>query len=296
MAPCNVTLLLPIIGLTAAAIERLVNQRVANALAAQEANRNNENGGGNGNSNEARNRDEVNGGSGGVAPVARACTYKDFLNCQPRNFSGTERVLGLAKWFEKMEYVFRISKCAISSQVKLATYTLLDGALTWWNSHVQTIGIDEAYEMSWEDLIKLMIEVYCPRSEIQKLEKEDKIERYIWGLPDNIQGNVTSSKLTKLKDAIKMANWLMDQKVRAYAAKNDENKRKWENNPWDNRVHSNEEPMTCSENLYAVSIKEDTAYLCPKLHSASTKERSICRIQKKAILRIQVQVMEYSRI
>ncbi|GKC69787.1 hypothetical protein Tco_1115670, partial [Tanacetum coccineum] len=36
-----------------------------------------------------------------------------------------------------------------------------------------------------------------------------------------------------------------------------------------------------SENLYAVSIKEDTAYLCPKLHSASTKTRSIRRIQMK---------------
>ncbi|GJX72540.1 putative reverse transcriptase domain-containing protein [Tanacetum coccineum] len=33
----------------------------------------------------------------------------------------------------------------------------------------------------------------------------------------------------------------------------------------------------CSDNLYAVSIKEDTTYLCPKLHSASTKERSIRR-------------------
>ncbi|GJU12862.1 retrovirus-related pol polyprotein from transposon TNT 1-94 [Tanacetum coccineum] len=31
-----------------------------------------------------------------------------------------------------------------------------------------------------------------------------------------------------------------------------------------------------SENLYAVSIKEDTVYPCPKLHSTSTKERSIC--------------------
>ncbi|GJT64818.1 hypothetical protein Tco_1016298 [Tanacetum coccineum] len=37
----------------------------------------------------------------------------------------------------------------------------------------------------------------------------------------------------------------------------------------------------CSDNLYDVSIKEDTAYSCPQLHSASMKERSICRIQKK---------------
>ncbi|GJY74078.1 RNA-directed DNA polymerase, eukaryota [Tanacetum coccineum] len=50
----------------------------------------------------------------------------------------------------------------------------------------------------------------------------------------------------------------------------------------------------CSDNLYAVSIKEDTVYPCPKLHSSSTKERSIRRIQKKAIRHIQVQVMEYS--
>ncbi|GJT33787.1 hypothetical protein Tco_0924206, partial [Tanacetum coccineum] len=46
-----------------------------------------------------------------------------------------------------------------------------------------TVGIDEAYEMSCKDLMKLMIEVYCPRNEIQKLEnkmvpkEEDKIER-----------------------------------------------------------------------------------------------------------------------
>ncbi|GJY72556.1 hypothetical protein Tco_0476259 [Tanacetum coccineum] len=31
----------------------------------------------------------------------------------------------------------------------------------------------------------------------------------------------------------------------------------------------------CSDNLYAVSIMEDMAYPCPKLHSASTKRRSI---------------------
>ncbi|GKE88294.1 putative reverse transcriptase domain-containing protein [Tanacetum coccineum] len=178
-------------------------------------------------------------------------------------------VFGLARWFEKMESVFRINNYPSNSQVKFATCTLLDGALTWWNSHVQTIGIDKAYEMPWKDLMKLIIEVYCPRNEIQKLENElwnlcvkgtdvagytqrfqeltllcprmvseknDKIERFIWGLPDNIQGNVTSSKPVRLQDAIRMANGLMDQKVRVYAARNVEQKRKFDNNPWGNRV------------------------------------------------------------
>ncbi|GKA31014.1 hypothetical protein Tco_0717319 [Tanacetum coccineum] len=37
---------------------------------------------------------------------------------------------------------------------------------------VLTIGIDKAHEMSWKDLMKLMIEVYYLRNEIQKLENE----------------------------------------------------------------------------------------------------------------------------
>ncbi|GJV08263.1 putative reverse transcriptase domain-containing protein [Tanacetum coccineum] len=67
-------------------------------------------------------------------------------------------------------------------------------------------------------------------------EEDDKIERFIWGLPDNIQGNVTSSKPARLQDAIKMATGLMDQKVHVYAARNAEHKRKFDNNPRDNLV------------------------------------------------------------
>ncbi|GJS35705.1 hypothetical protein Tco_0534087 [Tanacetum coccineum] len=87
----------------------------------------------NGNGNIGRNGNirngNPNGGAGRDAPVARVYTYKYFLNCQPRNFSGTEGVIGLARWFEKMESVFHISNCPLDSQVKFATCTLLDGAM-----------------------------------------------------------------------------------------------------------------------------------------------------------------------
>ncbi|GJT01203.1 retrovirus-related pol polyprotein from transposon TNT 1-94 [Tanacetum coccineum] len=54
------------------------------------------NGGGNGNHGNG-NRNGMNEGAGGNAPVASVCTYKDFLNCQPHNFSGTEGVMGFGK-------------------------------------------------------------------------------------------------------------------------------------------------------------------------------------------------------
>ncbi|GJR68690.1 hypothetical protein Tco_0014755, partial [Tanacetum coccineum] len=64
-----------------------------------------------------------------------------------------------ARWFEKMETMFHISNCPEKYQVKYATCTLLNSALTWWNSHKRTIRAEAAFAMSWRELIKLMAEV-----------------------------------------------------------------------------------------------------------------------------------------
>ncbi|GJS79687.1 hypothetical protein Tco_0729568 [Tanacetum coccineum] len=69
------------------------------------------------------------------------------------------------------------------------------------------------------------------------LPKEtDNIERFVWGLPDSIQGNVTSSKPTRLQKAIEIANSLMDQKIYVFAARQADNKRRMEKNPRDDNV------------------------------------------------------------
>ncbi|GJZ42247.1 putative reverse transcriptase domain-containing protein [Tanacetum coccineum] len=277
-------------GMTPEAIEELINRRVEEALAAHEVTRaanaleaenqsqngsDGDNGNGGNGDGENGNGENGNGGNGnpnengrGDRPVARECTYQDFMKCQPLNFKGTEGVVGLIRWFEKMETVFHISNCPEKSQVKYATCTLLNSALTWWNSHKRTIGTEAAFAMSWRELMKLMTEVYCPRNEIQKMEselwnltvknndlaaytqrfqeltmmctkmvpeEEDRVEKFIGGLPDNIQGNVIAAEPTKLQDAVRIANNLMDQKLKGYAVKNAENKRRLEVNQRDNR-------------------------------------------------------------
>ncbi|GJT04214.1 putative reverse transcriptase domain-containing protein [Tanacetum coccineum] len=272
--------------------EELVNRRVAEEMEAREAARTleplNENvdeqegeNGGNGNGGNGGNGNGGNGENGngnrngnhgmnygGFMPVARECTFQDFLKCKPHNFSGTEGVVGLTRWFEKIETVFNISNCPSKYQVKYATCTLQDSALTWWNSHKRTVGVEAAYAMNWVELMKLMTEVYCPRNEIQKMEtelwnltvkgndltaytqrfqelillctrmvpdEEDRVERFIGGLPDNIQGNVIAANPARLQDAIRIANQLMDKKVQGYAARSAENKRRMESNLRDNR-------------------------------------------------------------
>ncbi|GJW79661.1 putative reverse transcriptase domain-containing protein [Tanacetum coccineum] len=187
-------------GMTPTAIEEMINRRMSEALETCEANRNirlgnsndeggnrnsngNGNGGGNGNGNH--NENDID-----ARPVVRECIYQDFMKCQPLNFKGTEGFVGLIRWFEKMETVFHISNCLKKYQ---------------------------------RELMKLMAEVYYPRTEIQKIEsklwnltmknnnladytqrfqeltmlctkmvpeEEDRVEKFIGGLPDNIQGNL----------------------------------------------------------------------------------------------------------
>ncbi|GJU06848.1 putative reverse transcriptase domain-containing protein [Tanacetum coccineum] len=83
---------------------------------------------------------------------------------------GTEGVVELTQWFERMEIEFRIRNCTVENQIKFATCTLLGSALTWWNSHVMVVGHDVAYAMTWTNLKKMMTDKYCPRGEIKKLE------------------------------------------------------------------------------------------------------------------------------
>ncbi|GJV83004.1 reverse transcriptase domain-containing protein [Tanacetum coccineum] len=125
---------------------------------------------------------------------ARECTYQDFLKCQPLNFNGTKGVVGLTCWFEKMEIVFHISNCLEKYQVKYASCTLLNSALTWWNSHKRMIGNKAAYAMSWAELMKLMTEVYCLRNEIQKMEIE------LWNL--TMKGNDLTAYTQRFQELI----------------------------------------------------------------------------------------------
>ncbi|GJT51654.1 hypothetical protein Tco_0977811 [Tanacetum coccineum] len=60
-------------------------------------------------------------------------------------------------------------------------------------------------------------------------EESDKVEKYVGGLPDMIQGSVMASKPKTMQDAIEIANDLMDQKIRTFAERQDENKRKLDN-------------------------------------------------------------------
>ncbi|GJY08868.1 hypothetical protein Tco_0377053 [Tanacetum coccineum] len=142
-----------------AAIRKLVADSVSAALEAQAA--------------TMVNADNTNRNTGPRETlIARKCSYKEFMRCQPFNFKGTKGVVGLICWFERIESVFLRSNCTEDYKVKFATGTLTEEALSWWNSFAQPIGIEEAYKITWSKFKQLLIKKYCPRTEIKKIEDE----------------------------------------------------------------------------------------------------------------------------
>nr|GEX97213.1 reverse transcriptase domain-containing protein [Tanacetum cinerariifolium] len=178
--------------ITLVAIRKLVANSVTAALEAQTANMANAD-------NTNRNPEPRE------APVARKCSYKEFVSCQPFNVKGSKGVVGLIRLFERTKSVFSRSNYIEDCKVEFK---------------------------------KLLIKKYCPRTEIQKMEDEfyhltvkgndlktymrrfqelatlcptmvsnskNMLEAFIGGLPRSIEGNVTISKPQTLEEAINIA-------------------------------------------------------------------------------------------
>ncbi|GJS45306.1 putative reverse transcriptase domain-containing protein [Tanacetum coccineum] len=163
---------------------------------------------------------------------------------------------------------------AEENKVTFATGTLTDDALSWWNAYAQPMGVEQANQITWTELKRILTNKYCPRTEIRKMEEElynltikgndltpyvrrfqeltvlcpnmvpnieKLLEAFIGGLPRSIEGNVTASKPQTLEEAINIAQRLMDQVTKHTPVQvSSDNKRKFDDRrAFNNNSHSN---------------------------------------------------------
>nr|GFB80617.1 hypothetical protein [Tanacetum cinerariifolium] len=137
-----------------------------------------------------------------------------------------------------MDNTFGISEYAERRKVKFSTTTLHGRALTWWNSHVASLGLKVANGKPWAELRDTNIAAYTERFNKLALlcpdvvpNEKKKVKLYIKGFPEIIKGETTSSRPAMLNDVVSMAHILMEQKIQAKNERIVEsNKRRWENN------------------------------------------------------------------
>ncbi|GJY68517.1 retrovirus-related pol polyprotein from transposon TNT 1-94 [Tanacetum coccineum] len=152
-------------------------------------------------------------------PTVKTGNYKEFISCQPFYFNGTEGDIG----HNSLMPLFLV-ECICPA-----------------------MGIEQANQITWTELKRLLTNKYCPRTEIKKMEDEfygltvngsdlktyirrfqelavlcpnmvpntEKLmEAFIGGLPQSIEGNVTASKPQTLEEATNIAHRLMDQIIK----------------------------------------------------------------------------------
>nr|GEV29600.1 transposon Ty3-G Gag-Pol polyprotein [Tanacetum cinerariifolium] len=201
-------------------------------------------------------------GTGGRRQLntARECSYTNFLKCQPMSFQGTKGVVGLTRWLEKMESVFQISNCTVACQAALKRMITSKycprGEIQkleseFWNLKVKCLDLLN-YNHRFQELA-LMCERMFP-------EEEEKVERYIGGLPDMIHGSVKASKPQSMQEAIEFAIEMMDKKMLTHAERQTEQKRKLDDTSRNNQHQQQPFKRNNSE--------------CPKLKNGNQKNRA----------------------
>nr|GEU49318.1 retrotransposon protein, putative, Ty3-gypsy subclass [Tanacetum cinerariifolium] len=224
-------------GMTPAAIKEMINQRVAEALEAHEINRNLGLENENGNSNG----NDGNGGNGNG----------NGGNRNGNRGNGTKGVVGLIRWCEKMEIVFHISKCPERYQNLLVKNN--DNA---------------TYTQRFQELTMICTKMVP--------EDEDRVEKFIGGLPDNIQGNVIAAEPTRLQDVVQIANNLMDKNLKGYAVKNAKNKRRFGTNHRDNR---GKQPLLKQQNTAGNNEKRDYGGTSPSCNRCKLHQKGRCTVR-----------------
>ncbi|GJW33032.1 putative reverse transcriptase domain-containing protein [Tanacetum coccineum] len=255
---------------------------------------------------EALNANRGNPG-GNPANNNQGCSYKTFISCNPKELYVNEGVVGLLSWIEGMESKLHISKSSDNSKVEYAACLLQCRALTWWNTQMQTRGCEAALQLTWEEFKKLLLEEYCPKSEVQKelefwnhtmvgsdvdkyttqfheltklvphmVTQEDKrIDRYIWDLAPELRGMVTSANPNTIQSVVVLANHLTNDAITSGVWKKDNvgNKRREENqsrNRSGGRATNDRPVLTCFE----CGSRNHLRNTCPKLNKALGQGRN----------------------
>ncbi|GJT98469.1 putative reverse transcriptase domain-containing protein [Tanacetum coccineum] len=214
--------------------------------------------------NNANNANNGNNGGGNGNDGNNGCSFKTFQSCNPKEYDGKGGAIALTRWIEKMENVIDNSGCAENQKVRYATSSLVNKALTWWNTQCQARGRVAAMALSWDDFKALMVEEFCPSNEMEKLENEfwnhkmvganhaaytdrfhelaklvphlvtpesSRIKRYIAGLAPEIRGMLRATQPTTIQTAILRARILTDEAVSCGTLTKGSDKRKGVDEP-----------------------------------------------------------------
>ncbi|KAI3702759.1 hypothetical protein L6452_28511 [Arctium lappa] len=165
----------------------------------------------------------VNGSGSGLAVVVteekivtrskekiKGCTYKAFMWCNPKEFSGSANPVTCMYWLKEVEMAFESSECDDSQRVKFASQLLRGEALIWWNLTRTALTPEVLGKLTWPVFKKKIMDKYCSERSLDKLQEEFKnLKKVALSITDysklfleklNLVGHLVPDERSKIKD------------------------------------------------------------------------------------------------
>ncbi|KAI3678050.1 hypothetical protein L6452_37329 [Arctium lappa] len=149
---------------------------------------------------------------------AKGCTYKAFLGCNPKDFSGSANPVACMYWMKELEMDFESSECDVSQRVNERSLDKLEAEFR---------GLKKG-TLSVIDYSKIFLEKINLVGHLVPDERS-KIKAYQQGLPARMRTTVRSARGLTLQDVIEESLLIEDD----FEAEKDERivvgeKKKWE--------------------------------------------------------------------
>ncbi|XP_071742225.1 uncharacterized protein [Rutidosis leptorrhynchoides] len=105
-------------------------------------------------------------------PPPKKCSYKNFRDCKPPEFSGSTDPTETLNWLREMEQVFEACQCEPELRVTYASRMLKGRAMVWWDSLISSIPNEQISMITWEQFYGKVCEQYCNPFDLNRIKTE----------------------------------------------------------------------------------------------------------------------------
>lgn len=104
--------------------------------------------------------------------VKKKCTFKQFLDCKPPDYSGSPNPTITLNWLWEVDRALDACQCEPELRVIYASRLLKGDAMVWWDSLISNVPKEQVNAVPWEQFYAKVCEQYCTSYEINRIKRE----------------------------------------------------------------------------------------------------------------------------
>ncbi|XP_071714285.1 uncharacterized protein [Rutidosis leptorrhynchoides] len=107
-----------------------------------------------------------------VVKEKKKCTFKQFMDCKPSEYSGHRDPIVTMNWLREVERALKACQCEPELRVTYASRLLKNRAMVWWDTITAPLTEEQLNQVTWEQFSTKVQEQYCTAFDINRLKQE----------------------------------------------------------------------------------------------------------------------------